>query len=83
MNEEFSCHQSEQGDANDTADSASASLDLDKSVEDREEAIGREYFDGSPCCTLGPNWSACWTRAGRERFLSARQESVDLEKNNN
>ena len=97
---------------------------LDKSVEDREEAIVREYFDGSPCCTLGPNRSAgqsrtyyyiimtscvvlhvatppipilmyglrvvvclqtcclvvfivvpyytCWTRAGREKFLSAR-----------
>ena len=58
-----------------------ASVDLDRSVEDREEeAIVREYFNTTPCCTLGPNKSACWTRAGRERFLLARQKSMDLEK---
>ena len=81
MNEEFSSHHNEQGDANNTPDGASASVDLDRSMEDREEeAIVREYFDTTPCCTLGPNKSACWTRAGRERFLLARQESMDLEK---
>ena len=40
----------------------------------------RDYFDGSPCCTFGPNKSACWKHAGRERFLLARRESQDLEK---
>ena len=86
MNEEFCSHQSEQSSCeqagdDDTAEGAIASSDLDKSVEDREEeTVVHEYFDGSPCCTLGPNKSACWTRAGRERFLLARQESLDLEK---
>ena len=41
----------------------------------------RDYFDGSPCCSLGPEKGPCWTHAGRERFLNAsRQESLDLEK---
>lgn len=81
MIEEFSGHVDEQGDANDTSDEPSTSVDLDRSVEDqKEEAIVREYFDGSPCCSLGPNKSACWTLFGRERLLAARQESMDLDK---
>ena len=49
MNEEFSGHQNEE-DADDCD-----SVNLDRSVQDREEeAIVREYFDGSPCCALGP-----------------------------
>ena len=40
----------------------------------------REYFNGSPCCALGPKKGPCWTHAGRHRFLHARQESLDLEK---
>ena len=59
----------------------SASVDLDSSLEDREEeVIVREYFDGSPCCALGPKKGPCWTHVGRHRFLHARQESLDLEK---
>ena len=81
MNEEFSSHQNELGDADDTADSASASVNLDRSVEDRaEEVVVHEYFNGSPCCALGSKKGPCWTRAGKERFLHARQESLDLEK---
>ena len=54
MNEEFSSHQNEQGDADDTSGGANASVDLDRSVEDQEEeVVMREYFDGSPCCALG------------------------------
>ena len=34
MNEEFSSHQNEQGDADDTPGGANASVDLDRSVED-------------------------------------------------
>ena len=60
---------------------ASASVDLDRSLEDREEeVIVREYFGGSPCCVLGPKKGPCGTHAGRQRFLHARQESLDLEK---
>ena len=81
MIEEFSGHVDEQGDANDTPDEPCTSVDLDRSIEDRkEEAIISEYFDGNPCCSLGPNKSACWTRIVRERLLAARQESMDLEK---
>ena len=80
MNEESSRHQNEQGDADDTAGGASASGELDRSVEDREEVIVREYFNGSPCCALGPNKGPCWTHAGRGRLLYARQESLNLEK---
>ena len=62
MVEEFSGHLDEQGDAIDTPDEPSASVDLDRSVEDREEeAVVREYFDGNPCCSLGSNKGACWT----------------------
>ena len=76
MNEEFFGHQSEQKDADD-----SASVDLERNVEDREEeAIVREYFDGSPCCALGPKKGPCWIHPGLEKFLQARQESLDLEK---
>ena len=82
MNEEFLSYQNEQGDDDYTADGATASVNLDRSVEDREEEdVLREYFDGSPCCSLGPNKGPCWVRAGRERFLHARQESLELEKN--
>ena len=77
MNEEFSSHQNEQGDADDTADSASASVNLDRSV---EEVVVHEYFNGSPCCALGSKKAPCWACAGKERFLHARQESLDLEK---
>ena len=45
-----------------------------------DEAIVREYFDGSPCCALGPKKGPCWIRGGREKFVQARQESLDLEK---
>ena len=38
------------------------------------------FFDKEPCCTLGPNKSACWTQAGREKFLQARLESQELDK---
>ena len=84
MNEEFSGHQNEQVAADTSADirpaCAGASVDLEASVEDQEEeAIVHEYF-GSPCCALGPDKGPCWARAGRERFLHARQESLDLEK---
>ena len=76
MNEEFSGHQNEQEDADDCD-----SVNLDRSVQDREEeAIVREYFDGSPCCALGPKKGPCWIRGGREKFVQARQESLDLEK---
>ena len=44
-----------------------------------KEAIAREYFDGSPCCALGPKKGPCWIRAGREKVLQARQESLELE----
>ena len=37
-------------------------------------------FDGSPCCALGPKKGPCWIRGGREKFVQARQESLDLEK---
>ena len=40
----------------------------------------RDFFNGEHCCTLGPNKSACWSRAGRERFLLARQNILDVEK---
>ena len=81
MNEEFSGHQDERDDADDIPDGPIASVDLDKSAEDgEEEALVRDFFNGEPCCTLGPNKSACWSRAGRERFLLARQNSLDLEK---
>ena len=41
----------------------------------------RDYFDGSPCRSLGPEKDPCWTHAGWEGFLNAsRQESLDLEK---
>ena len=77
MNEEFSGHQSEQKDAYIN----SASVDLERSVEVREEeAIVREYFDGSPCCALEPKKGPSWIHAGRKTFLQARQESFDLEK---
>lgn len=77
----FSRHQSEQGGDDDAPDAPYTSVNLDRSVEDREEAtIVHEYFDGSPCCTLRHNKSACWTSAGQERFLLARQESMGLEK---
>ena len=80
MNEEFSGYESEEEDASSAADIAGACMDLDVSVEDREEEIlVREYF-GSPCCSLGPKKGPCWTHAGKERFLHARQESLDLEK---
>ena len=50
-------------------------------MEDREEeVIVCEYFDGSPCCALGPNKGPCWTRVGQGRILLARQETLDLEK---
>ena len=76
MNEEFSGHQNEQEDADDCD-----SVNLDRSVQDREEeALVREYFDGSPCCALGPKKGPCWIRGGREKFVQARQESLDLEK---
>ena len=42
MNEEFSSHQNEQGDANDTPDGASVSVDLDRSVETSQ----REGYPG-------------------------------------
>ena len=81
MVEEFSGHVAEQGDVNDSDDEPSTSDDLDRNVEDREEeAIVRRYFDGNPCCSLGPKKSACWSRVGQERLLAARQESMDLEK---
>ena len=48
MNEEFSGHQDEQDDANDISDSPSASVDLDRSVEDQEgEAIANEFLTES------------------------------------
>ena len=60
MIEEFSGHVDEQGDAKDTSDERSVSVDLDRSIEDqKEEAIVCEYFDGNPCCSLGSNKSAC------------------------
>lgn len=81
MNEEFSGQQNEQVYADITADGDSASVDLDRSVEDREEeVIVCQYFEGSPCCALGRDKGPCWTLAGREKFLHARQESMDLEK---
>ena len=80
MNEEFSGHQDEQDDANDISDGPSTSVDIDRSVEDRDEAVVNEFFNGEPCCTLGPNKNPCWSRAGHERFLAARQESLELEK---
>ena len=77
MNEEFTGHQSEEEDA---SGASCAFMDLDMSVEDREEeSLVREYF-GNPCCSLGPKKGPCWTHAGKERFLLARQESLDLEK---
>ena len=78
MNEEFSGEQNEQVYADITADGDGASVDLDRSVEDREEeVIVRQYFEGSPCCALGRDKGPCWTLAGREKFLHARQESMD------
>ena len=50
-------------------------------MEDREEeVIVCEYFDGSPCCALGPNKGPCWTCIGQGRILHAKQETLDLEK---
>ena len=73
MNEEFFGHQNEHEDADDNNDGGCASMDLDRSLEDREEdAIVREYFDGSPCCALGPKKGPCWICAGLEKFLQAR-----------
>ena len=45
MNDEFSGHQDEQDDANDIPDCPSSSVDVDRSVKDREEeAIVNEFF---------------------------------------
>ena len=64
MNEEFTGHDDELSDAFKSSDTSNT-VDLDKSVEDQaEEAIIRDFFDKEPCCTLGPNKSACWTQAG-------------------
>jgi len=38
------------------------------------------FLDKEPCCTLGSNKSACWTWAGREKFLQMRLESQELDK---
>ena len=63
MNDEFSGHQNEREDADDNVDGACASVNLDRSVEDREEeAIACEYFDGSLCCALGPKKGPGWIR---------------------
>lgn len=54
---------------------------MPKTIEDQEEElIVCEFFSGEPCCTLGPNKSACWSQAGRETFLLARHESQGLDK---
>ena len=58
------------------------SVELDASFEDKEEeATVEAYFNGDPCCALGPEKSACWTRFGRDVFLAARRESLEIDKN--
>ena len=65
INEEFFGHQNERKDVDDDGDGARASVELHRSVEDREEeAIARECFDGSPYCALGPEKGFCWIHAG-------------------
>ena len=63
LNEDFSGHQEEDTDALEFPGSPTG--DLDKSAEDREEAIVKAFFNGDPCCTSGLDKRACWTNAGR------------------
>ena len=58
------------------------SVDLDLSVEDKaEEAEAGSFFNEEPCCTAGPNKSACWKQFGHERVLKASRETLELDKN--
>jgi len=79
MNDEFTSYCDEQGGAFESPDhpNVSTTVDLDLSAEDQ---IDDFFFDKEPCCTLGSNKSACWTWAGREKFLQMRLESQELDK---
>ncbi len=57
---------------------STSTLCLDESVEDKEEE--EDFFDGDPCCSLGPDKTACWKHYGRESFKIARQDFLELEK---
>lgn len=55
------------------------SVDLDLSVEDKaEQADIDTFFGGEPCCTTGPDKSACWKYFGRENQWIWRREMLIL-----
>ena len=55
-------------------------MDLDKSMEDeKEERVNKRMFD-SVCCSLSPKKGACWTQFDRKAVIHARQQSLELAK---
>ncbi len=66
---------------NTVAGPSTSLVDLDESVDDEEEQVLLEdFFNGDPCCSLGPDKTACWKLYGRESFKVARQDFLELEK---
>ena len=62
------------------SDSQEQHMDLDRSMEDeKEERVIKTMFEGM-CCSLGPKKGACWTQFDRKAVIHARQQSLELAK---
>ena len=55
-------------------------MDLDKSVEDEKETEAIDKLYSSPCCSLGPNNSACWSQFNCQAVMNAHRKSLQLSK---
>ena len=81
MDSEFDGNQHAESTLSDAeSDSQEQHMDLDKSMEDeKEERVIKRMFD-SVCCSLGPKKGACWTQFDRKAVIHARQQSLELAK---
>ena len=55
-------------------------IDLDKSVEDQKEVEAIDKLYSSPCCSLGPKKSACWSQFNRKAVVRAHRKTLELGK---
>lgn len=55
-------------------------MDLYWSNEDKKEERAIERMFGSVCCSLGPKKAACWVQYDRKAVIHARQQSLELAK---
>lgn len=53
-------------------------VELDNSIEDREESELIKKFFSENCCKLGSKQSPCYQQFSKEKLVSARQECLEL-----